>query len=78
MAGLDAGLIYNSFPKMADKWIPNDILNLSPFFKNFTENPTTVQFNHRILVSIFYYVVIKMLYVYNQIFRNIISNFTTS
>lgn len=49
VAGLDAGLIYNSFPKMADRWIPSDIMALSPIPKNFTENPTTVQFNHRIL-----------------------------
>lgn len=50
VAGLDAGLIYNSFPKMADSWIPKDILIMSPLLKNFTENPTTVQFDHRLLV----------------------------
>uniref|UniRef100_A0A1B6GQ20 Cytochrome c oxidase assembly protein COX15 homolog n=1 Tax=Cuerna arida TaxID=1464854 RepID=A0A1B6GQ20_9HEMI len=49
VAGLDAGLIYNSFPKMADKWIPDDILAFSPALRNFTENPTTVQFDHRLL-----------------------------
>lgn len=49
VAGLDAGLVYNSFPKMADRWIPSDILAFSPALKNFTENPTTVQFNHRLL-----------------------------
>lgn len=49
VAGLDAGLIYNSFPKMGNKWIPDDILAFSPAIKNFTENPTTVQFDHRIL-----------------------------
>lgn len=51
VAGMDAGLIYNTFPKMADKWIPDDILGISPVLRNFTENPTTVQFDHRILVS---------------------------
>lgn len=50
VAGLDAGLVYNSFPKMADKWIPDDLLAFSPTLKNFFENPTTVQFDHRILV----------------------------
>lgn len=49
VAGLDAGLVYNSFPKMADRWIPEDILAFSPAIRNFTENPTTVQFDHRIL-----------------------------
>ncbi|KZC14976.1 PREDICTED: cytochrome c oxidase assembly protein COX15 homolog [Dufourea novaeangliae] len=49
VAGMDAGLIYNTFPKMANKWIPDDILAVSPKWKNFTENPTAVQFDHRIL-----------------------------
>ncbi|KAH1005863.1 hypothetical protein HUJ04_006771 [Dendroctonus ponderosae] len=49
VAGLDAGLVYNSFPKMADKWIPDDIMAYTPKLTNFTENPTTVQFDHRIL-----------------------------
>ncbi|KAM4636772.1 heme A synthase COX15 isoform 1-T1 [Discoglossus pictus] len=49
VAGLDAGLVYNSFPKMGDRWIPDDILAFSPKLQNFFENPTTVQFDHRIL-----------------------------
>ncbi|TRY67126.1 hypothetical protein TCAL_03480 [Tigriopus californicus] len=49
VAGLDAGLVYNSFPLMAGRIIPDDILALSPALSNFTENPTTVQFDHRIL-----------------------------
>jgi len=49
VAGLDAGLVYNSFPRFADRWIPEDILEFSPLLRNITENPTTVQFNHRVL-----------------------------
>ncbi|XP_068114137.1 heme A synthase COX15 isoform X2 [Hyperolius riggenbachi] len=49
VAGLDAGLVYNSYPKMGDRWIPDDLLAFSPTIRNFFENPTTVQFNHRIL-----------------------------
>ncbi|XP_028651534.1 cytochrome c oxidase assembly protein COX15 homolog isoform X1 [Erpetoichthys calabaricus] len=49
VAGLDAGLVYNSFPKMGNYWIPDDLLSFSPTLKNFFENPTTVQFDHRIL-----------------------------
>eukprot|EP00123_Amoebidium_parasiticum_P012659 comp21503_c0_seq2/m.29826 comp21503_c0_seq2/g.29826 ORF comp21503_c0_seq2/g.29826 comp21503_c0_seq2/m.29826 type:complete len:437 (-) comp21503_c0_seq2:511-1821(-) len=49
VAGLDAGLVYNSFPKFADRWIPCDLLAFEPKIRNITENPTTVQFNHRIL-----------------------------
>ena len=51
VAGLDAGLVYNSFPKMADRWIPSDLFALEPKWKNFFENPTTAQFVHRVLVS---------------------------
>ncbi|XP_014054570.1 heme A synthase COX15 [Salmo salar] len=49
VAGLDAGLVYNSFPMMGDRWIPDDLLAFSPTLKNFFENPTTVQFDHRVL-----------------------------
>ncbi|XP_071946759.1 heme A synthase COX15-like isoform X2 [Antedon mediterranea] len=49
VAGLDAGLVYNSFPKMANRWIPQDILTFDPKWKNFFENSTTVQFDHRLL-----------------------------
>lgn len=47
VAGLDAGLVYNTYPMMADKWIPCDLLAFSPTLRNFFENPTTVQFDHR-------------------------------
>ncbi|XP_022203325.1 cytochrome c oxidase assembly protein COX15 homolog [Nilaparvata lugens] len=49
VAGLDAGLVYNSFPLMGNGLIPSDILSMKPAITNFTENPTTVQFDHRIL-----------------------------
>merc|ERR1712156_696629 len=49
VAGLDAGLVYNSFPLMAGKVVPDDIFAYAPWLSNFTENPTTVQFDHRIL-----------------------------
>lgn len=47
VAGLDAGLVYNSWPMMADRWIPSDLLALTPTWKNIFENGTTAQFNHR-------------------------------
>ncbi|PVD39440.1 hypothetical protein C0Q70_02071 [Pomacea canaliculata] len=47
VAGLDAGLIYSSWPKMSDRWIPDDLIAFSPKWKNIFENSTTVQFNHR-------------------------------
>jgi len=51
VAGLDAGLVYNTWPMMADRWIPSDLLALTPKWKNIFENGTTAQFNHRHLVN---------------------------
>lgn len=35
---------------MAERWVPEDLLAMSPAIRNFTENPSTVQFDHRTLV----------------------------
>ncbi|XP_020599918.1 cytochrome c oxidase assembly protein COX15 [Phalaenopsis equestris] len=51
VAGNDAGHAYNTFPKMGDSWIPDDIFSMKPFFRNFFENTSTVQFDHRILAT---------------------------
>ncbi|VDM50793.1 unnamed protein product [Toxocara canis] len=52
VAGLDAGLVYNSWPKFADRWIPDDLITKKPKWKNCFDNPTTAQFLHRNLVSL--------------------------
>jgi cytochrome c oxidase assembly protein subunit 15 len=49
VAGLDAGLIYNTFPKMGDYWIPPGLMALEPAWRNLFDNLTTVQFDHRVL-----------------------------
>lgn len=49
VAGLDAGMIYNSFPKMGMDWFPSDGWNRGLGVRNFTENPSLVQFIHRCL-----------------------------
>ena len=51
MAGLDAGLTYNEFPLMGGRLVPTDLMAYKPAISNITENPTTVQFNHRLLVG---------------------------
>ncbi|XP_063047684.1 cytochrome c oxidase assembly protein COX15 homolog [Engraulis encrasicolus] len=68
VAGLDAGLVYNSFPKMGERWIPDDLLAFSPALKNVFENPTTVQFDHRIL-AISSLAAITGLYMYSRTLR---------
>ena len=48
VAGLKAGLIYPTWPKMADTWFPDDTILISnSFIYNFTANPAGVQFIHR-------------------------------
>ncbi|CAJ0648172.1 13869_t:CDS:10 [Entrophospora sp. SA101] len=58
VAGLDAGLIYNEFPYMGNNIIPPSSELFSKeysgpdekkIWRNFFDNPTTVQFDHRVL-----------------------------
>ena len=49
VAGLDAGLIYNTFPLMNGSIVPPDALAMKPLWRNLFENPATVQFLHRLL-----------------------------
>ncbi|HEY4192863.1 MAG TPA: COX15/CtaA family protein, partial [Mesorhizobium sp.] len=48
VAGLDAGLSYNTWPLMDGKIIPGDLFILDPAWRNLFENPKTVQFIHRL------------------------------
>ncbi|KAH3682414.1 hypothetical protein WICPIJ_006600 [Wickerhamomyces pijperi] len=71
VAGLDAGLIYNTFPHMGDDYVPSnrelfdetyarkeDKSDL--FWRNMLENPTTVQLNHRILATTTFFTVLAV------------------
>ncbi|KMT16997.1 hypothetical protein BVRB_2g042020 [Beta vulgaris subsp. vulgaris] len=51
VAGNDAGRAFNTFPKMGDTWIPDDVLSMKPIMRNFFENTSTVQLDHRILAT---------------------------
>lgn len=62
VAGIQAGLAYNTFPLMDGYIIPPELFMLEPWYLNFFDNMTTVQFNHRliawtlaILISIFWF-----------------------
>ena len=52
VAGLRAGNIYNEFPKMGAGFVPLEYGMMSPWWKNFFENPATAQFNHRLLAIV--------------------------
>lgn len=47
-AGHKAGLLYNTFPLMDGQWLPENSFILKPLLLNFFENPTTVQWSHRL------------------------------
>jgi cytochrome c oxidase assembly protein subunit 15 len=47
VAGLDAGLSYNTWPLMDGSLVPGDLFVIEPAWHNFFENPKTVQFVHR-------------------------------
>src|SRR5215475_10552101 len=51
MAGLRAGASHNTFPTMSGYWIPPGLFELAPWWINFFENGTTIQFIHRWLAT---------------------------
>ena len=52
VAGLKAGMIYNTFPLMGGHLVPDDYAAMQPFLRNLTENLATVQFDHRLLATL--------------------------
>jgi cytochrome c oxidase assembly protein subunit 15 len=50
VAGLRAGLIYNTWPLIDGQLVPaaSQLLFNEPWWRNFFENPLTVQFDHRL------------------------------
>jgi cytochrome c oxidase assembly protein subunit 15 len=49
VAGLDAGIGFNTWPDMAGALVPEGMWALSPWYLNLFENRLTVQFDHRML-----------------------------
>jgi len=56
VAGLDAGLVCNDFPYMNGNIIPpaTELLSMTPRWRNMFENPTTAQFDHRVMAGTTY------------------------
>jgi len=60
VAGLDAGMSYNTWPLMDGSVVPGGLLAIEPLWRNFFENPKTVQFVHRlgayvVLLAVFWH-----------------------
>jgi cytochrome c oxidase assembly protein subunit 15 len=49
VAGLDAGLTYNTWPLMDGRFVPAGMFTVEPLWRDFFENITTVQFDHRVV-----------------------------
>jgi cytochrome c oxidase assembly protein subunit 15 len=49
VAGLHAGLTYNTFPLMDGSFVPAGYAQMQPLWRNWFENIAAVQFNHRLL-----------------------------
>jgi cytochrome c oxidase assembly protein subunit 15 len=51
VAGTRAGYLDNTFPLMEGQFVPPDYWHLTPLWRNWFENLTTVQFDHRVLAE---------------------------
>ena len=65
LAGLDGGLIYNTWPDMNGKFIPTDINKIDLIKLSSSDNASVIQFYHRIVA----YLIIVMLIILNFIYR---------
>tara|TARA_B110000046_G_scaffold173759_1_gene196665 strand:- start:16531 stop:17610 length:1080 start_codon:yes stop_codon:yes gene_type:complete len=61
VAGLNAGKVYNSWPKMGKEWIADSVTAIEPWYLNFIEGVAGVQFIHRYLA---YAVVVLILFLF--------------
>ncbi len=52
VAGLKAGLTYNTWPLMDGRVVPAGMLSIAPWYLNPFENITMVQFNHRVMAYV--------------------------
>lgn len=61
VAGLNAGFIMNTYPKMGDHWIAESVTAMEPLWMNFVDGLGGVQFVHRVLAHIVVALVIFLL-----------------
>jgi heme a synthase len=68
LAGLNGGLLYNTWPDMNGNFVPNDIIIKDLFLFKSSDNPSVVQFYHRIIayLIIFYLIILNYLFFKND------------
>ena len=64
LAGLNGGLLYNSWPDMNGKFIPDDINKKDLYNLQILDNPSVIQFYHRLSA----YVLVFFIFILNIIF----------
>ncbi len=62
MSGLRAATHYPTFPDMNGQMVPDHLFRLSPFYQNFLENITTIQFTHRGLAYLLFFAILFFWY----------------
>lgn len=66
VAGLNAGFVINTWPKMGGVWIAESVTALEPLILNFIDGIGGVQFIHRYLAYIVVLVVFVLLFISNK------------
>jgi cytochrome c oxidase assembly protein subunit 15 len=62
VAGMKAGMAYNTWPLMDGQWIPTGLFVMRPWYANFFENAMTVQFDHRVMAYLVFVAVLWQLW----------------
>src|SRR5512139_1405590 len=58
VAGIRAGLAYNTFPLMNGRIVPSEMFAIEPWYLNFFSNMVTVQFDHRLIAWLLAFLVL--------------------
>ena len=68
LSGLDGGLIYNSWPDMNGSFLPNDVGYNDVINAQLFNNPSIVQFLHRVTayLLLFFIIILNYLYIKNN------------
>ena len=64
LSGLDGGLIYNTWPDMNGSFFPNDVELKYIISKQLVNNPSIVQFLHRLIAYLLLFLIIILNYIY--------------
>ena len=61
VAGLNAGFVMNTYPKMDDQWMHNSVTAMQPLWLNFIDGIGGVQFVHRIMAHLIVALIVYLL-----------------